>query len=105
MIQWFPGHIAKAERDLREQLSAVDIVLEVRDGRIPMSTRHPHVPKWAGSKPRLLLLNRQDMMPEHDRKAWADFFAEHGRRAMWTDGNTGDGVAKVRPAAAAAGAS
>lgn len=150
MIQWFPGHIAKAERDLKEQLRAVrpaaacvqgrrstvppfpfgpgmlaarvlefvrmggclpsdgrwltyrgpllhqvDIIFEVRDGRIPMSTRHPHVPKWAGAKPRLLLLNRTDMVPDADRAAWSAFFASRGRKAQWTDGNQGDGVQKV----------
>lgn len=96
MIQWFPGHIAKAERDLKEQLRAVDIIFEVRDGRIPMSTRHPHVPKWAGNKPRLLLLNRRDMITEADRQAWTEFFVSRGRKVMWTDGNQGDGVTRVR---------
>lgn len=73
----------------------MDIIFEVRDGRIPMSTRHPHVPKWAGAKPRLLLLNRTDMVPDADRAAWSAFFASRGRKAQWTDGNQGDGVQKV----------
>lgn len=103
MVQWYPGHIAKAERDLKDQLKAVDIVLEVRDGRIPMSTRHPHIPQWIGSKPRVLLINRKDMVPEADRAAWSRFFAERGHSVQWTNGNQGDGVTRVMEQAAAVG--
>jgi ribosome biogenesis GTPase A len=102
-VQWYPGHIAKAERNLREQLKAVDMVLEVRDGRCPMSTRHPLIPEWVGSKPRVLLINRKDMVPEADRAAWTDHFAARGHRALWTCGNMGDGVARVAQQAAALG--
>lgn len=70
--------------------------VQVRDGRIPMSTRHPHIPEWIGSKPRVLLINRKDMVPEADRAAWSRFFAERGHNVQWTHGNQGDGVAKVR---------
>ena len=94
-IQWFPGHIAKAERELREQLAAVDVVFEVRDGRIPMSTRHPQIPAWVGSKPRLLIINREDMVAPADRAAWARFFSERGQAAQWTNGTQGEGVAAV----------
>lgn len=103
IVQWYPGHIAKAERSLREQLKAVDMVLEVRDGRCPMSTRHPAIPEWVGSKPRLLLINRKDMVPEADRAAWTDHFAARGHRVVWTCGNMGDGVARVAAQAAALG--
>ena len=48
LIQWYPGHIAKAERQLKEQLKLVDVVLEVRDARIPLSTHHPQVSEWIG---------------------------------------------------------
>lgn len=95
MIQWFPGHIAKAERELREQLSAVDVVFEVRDGRIPLATRHPSIPAWAGGKPRLLIVNRADMVEPADRAAWSAFFASAGQEAHWTCGNAGDGAAAL----------
>lgn len=95
MVQWYPGHIARAERNLREQLKAVDIVLEVRDGRCPMSTRHPLIPEWIGTKPRVLLINRKDMVAEADRAAWTRFFAQRGHAVTWTNGSMGDGVGKV----------
>lgn len=103
MVQWYPGHIAKAEKALREQLSAVDMVLEVRDGRCPMSTRHPLIPSWIGSKPRLLLINRKDMVGEADAAAWTRFFAQRGHAVQWTNGNMGDGVPRVLEQAAVLG--
>ena len=104
MVQWYPGHIAKAERDLKDQLKAVDIVLEVRDGRIPMSTRHPQIPEWIGGKPRVLLINRKDMVGDGDRAAWSAFFAKRGHPVQWTTGNMGDGVSQVLEQAAVVGA-
>ena len=49
-IQWYPGHIAKAERSLKEQLKRVDVILEIRDARIPLTTHHPQVDEWIGEK-------------------------------------------------------
>jgi ribosome biogenesis GTPase A len=94
-VQWYPGHIGKAERALKEQLSSVDLVLEVRDGRIPMSTRHPQLPEWSARKPRVLLLNRLDMVPQSMQHRWKRFFKERGLQAHWTVGNSGDGVHAV----------
>ena len=93
--QWYPGHIAKAEAALKEQLKSVDMVLEVRDGRIPMSTRHPSIPKWVGGKPRVMILNRRDMVSNEEADAWAKFFRERGHGVVWTNANKGDGVASV----------
>jgi ribosome biogenesis GTPase A len=92
MVQWYPGHIAKAERALKEQLKAVDIVLEVRDGRIPMSTRHPQIPSWIGSKPRVMVLNRRDMVSDASAKAWTNFFTSRGHGVIWTNAHRGDGI-------------
>lgn len=62
LVQWYPGHIARAEKLLREQLKAVDAIVEVRDIRIPLATTHPDIPQWIGSKLRVLVLNRADMV-------------------------------------------
>ena len=71
-IQWYPGHIAKAERQLKEQLKRVDVVLEVRDARIPLASHHPQVANWIGEKPKVSILNRMDMIPEstHRGNGW-----------------------------------
>jgi ribosome biogenesis GTP-binding protein YlqF len=99
VVQWYPGHIAKAEKALREQLAAVDVVVEVRDGRIPMSTRHPQIPTWIKGKPLVLVLNRQDMVPPAAAAAWTAFFQDRGHVPIWTNANQGEGTARVAAAA------
>ncbi len=102
-IQWYPGHIAKAEKALREQLKLVDVVLEVRDARIPLSTAHPQVQQWINSKECVLVLNRVDMIPTAVRAAWTDWFTTVGTVPFFTDAQHGKGIEAVTQAAQAAG--
>ncbi|NJN31967.1 MAG: ribosome biogenesis GTPase YlqF [Synechococcales cyanobacterium RM1_1_8] len=102
-IQWYPGHIAKAERALKEQLKRVDVILEVRDARIPLSTHHPQISLWAPDKPCILVLNRQDMIPAALRDAWRDWFHLQGNPAYFTDAQRGTGVKALAKVAAKAG--
>lgn len=95
-VQWYPGHIARAERQLKEQLKMVDVVLEVRDARIPVSTCHPSLNQWLGSKPCLLVFNRVDMITRSDRTAWAQHFKQIQQRVYWTDGKQGDGIKELK---------
>lgn len=69
-IHWYPGHIAKAERKLKEQLSLVDVVIEVLDARIPQSSIYPEIKKLLGEIPRLIILNKADLADEGLTKAW-----------------------------------
>jgi ribosome biogenesis GTPase A len=103
-IQWYPGHIAKAERNLVEQLKKVDVVLEVRDARIPLATRHPQIEQWIGNKGRVLVLNRLDMIPPALQQAWVAWFREQEETPYLTNANHGQGVPAVAKAAQAAGA-
>ena len=103
MIQWYPGHIAKAERELKEQLKRVDVVLEVRDARIPLSTHHPQTVQWVGSKARVLVLNRMDMITPAVRKLWASWFREQGETPYFTDAQQGKGIREVAQAVQEAG--
>ncbi len=102
-IQWYPGHIAKAERQLQEQLKRVDVVLEVRDARIPLATFHPKVPHWIGEKNRVLVLNRMDMIPDDVRHLWDKWFREQGEVPFFTDAKKGKGVGGLVQQAKAAG--
>lgn len=102
-IQWYPGHIAKAERTLTEQLKRVDVVLEVRDARIPLATHHPKVSQWVSQKPRLLIINRQDMIPPHIRQQWQQWFEQHQEIPYFTNAQQGDGVDAVVRATKQAG--
>lgn len=102
-IHWYPGHIAKAEKALREQLKLVDVVLEVRDARIPLATQHPQVVEWVGSKARVLVLNRMDMIPSQVRQLWENWFESQGETPYFTDAQHGKGIQAVTEAAQAAG--
>lgn len=103
-IQWYPGHIAKAERALREQLKLVDVVLEVRDARIPLSTEHPQVSQWIVNKERVLVLNRLDMVSSEARRQWTEWFRTQGQEPLYTDAQHGKGINAVTKATQVVGA-
>lgn len=69
-IHWYPGHIAKAERKLKEQINLVDVVIEVLDARIPLSSCYNNIKSLLGEKPRLILLNKSDLTDEYELKNW-----------------------------------
>ena len=75
-IHWYPGHIAKAERQLKEKLNLVDVVIEVRDARIPLSSSYTNIKKLLGEKPRLLLLNKADLVDKEELKTWVKYLKE-----------------------------
>ncbi len=102
-IQWYPGHIAKAERQLKEQLKRVDVVLEVRDARIPLASHHPQVADWIGEKPKVSILNRMDMIPESTQRQWLEWFKDRGSKTYLTNAKQGKGIKAVKSAAQAAG--
>ncbi|MBW4634468.1 MAG: ribosome biogenesis GTPase YlqF [Iphinoe sp. HA4291-MV1] len=103
LIQWYPGHIAKAEKNLKEHLKLVDVVLEVRDARIPLITHHPRIGEWVGSKTRVLVLNRVDMILPQVKQVWTQWFKSRGEVPYFTNAQQGQGVAAVSKAAQAAG--
>ena len=82
VVNWYPGHIAKAERMLAETLRSVDVVLEVRDARAPKATAHPRVGEWAAGKPRLVILTKGDLVPASSRRAWQASYDSLGA-AKW----------------------
>jgi ribosome biogenesis GTPase A len=104
-IQWYPGHIAKAERSLSASLQKVDLVLEVRDARIPLATGHPRLERWTKDKARLLVLNRRDMVSEQSRLGWDRWFRARGETPWWCDAKAGTGVMQLMQAAVRAGES
>jgi ribosome biogenesis GTPase A len=102
-IQWYPGHIAKAERALSEALAKVDLVIEVRDARIPRATGHPRLRRWIAGKQHLLVLNRRDMVSAAARDAWDQWFRAQGQPVWWCDAKAGTGVKQLQQAAIRAG--
>ncbi|MEQ9483308.1 ribosome biogenesis GTPase YlqF [Coleofasciculus sp. F4-SAH-05] len=98
-IQWYPGHIAKAERQLKEQLKRVDVVLEVRDARIPLTTHHPQTAEWVGNKSRILVINRMDLITPKMQQLWTSWFEAQGETPYWTNAQQGKGIREVAQAA------
>ena len=102
-IQWYPGHIAKAERALAANLEKVDLVIEVRDARIPQATGHPRLQRWMRNKQHLLVINRRDMVNEAARLAWDGWFRLRGQTPWWCDAKVGTGVKQLQQAAIRSG--
>lgn len=102
-IQWYPGHIAKAEKALSEALAKVDLVIEVRDARIPRATGHPRLQRWIAGKQHLLVLNRRDMVPAAAQQLWSEWFRGQGQPVWWCDAKAGTGVKQLQQAAIRAG--
>ena len=75
-IHWYPGHIAKAEKKLKEQLSLVDAVIEVLDARLPYSSSYDNITRLLGEKPRLILLNKADLTDKQELKKWISLIEE-----------------------------
>lgn len=75
-IHWYPGHIAKAEKKLKELLNLVDVVIEVLDARIPASSVYPEIKKLLGEKPRLIVLNKSDLSDEEELIRWVKFYQQ-----------------------------
>ena len=98
-IQWYPGHIAKAEKQLREQLNKVDVVLEILDARIPIASHHPQIDSWIGTKPRIIVLNRIDMIPESTKQDWLKWFKLHEQQPFFTNAKQGKGIKAIKSAA------
>ena len=76
-IHWYPGHIAKAERALKEKLNLVDVVIEVLDARLPISSSYDDIKKLLGDKPRLLLLNKSDLVNRDELTDWVEYLKQN----------------------------
>ncbi|RNB91907.1 ribosome biogenesis GTPase YlqF [Brevibacillus fluminis] len=94
-IQWFPGHMAKARRQVTERLKQIDVVIELLDARLPLSSRNPMIDEIVSGKPRLILLNKADLADEKATSLWINYFKEQGLRTLPIDALSGKGVGKL----------
>ncbi len=97
-IQWFPGHMTKAQRMIEENLKQVDAVCELLDARIPRASRNPDIDRLVGEKPRLLILNRIDLADPAVTARWRRYFESLGLAVLETDAKSGKGVKDFAPA-------
>ncbi|MGD7008431.1 ribosome biogenesis GTPase YlqF [Metabacillus sp. 84] len=96
-IQWFPGHMAKARRQVTEKLKLIDIVYELVDARLPLSSRNPMIDEIISSKPRIILLNKADMADARVTKEWLAYFKDKGMHALPLDAQSGKGLKDILP--------
>ena len=94
-IQWFPGHMAKAKREILEKMQMVDLVIELRDARIPYSSSNPMINDIVGKKPRLILLCKANMADPNITKEWINYYNEQGILALDIDSLTGYHITSV----------
>ena len=91
-IQWYPGHMTKTRRQIEADLKNVDIVVEIIDARIPVSSRNPDIDSICAGKPRLIVLNRADQADPALNKQWSAHFKAQGHAVLETDAKSGSGV-------------
>lgn len=98
-IQWFPGHMAKARREVTEKLKLVDIIFELVDARIPVSSSNPMLQDIIQQKPRLILLNKADMADQGLTKKWIKAYADKDMKALAINSQAGSGMKEIVKAA------
>lgn len=92
IVQWFPGHMAKTRRLIKESLSLVDGVTEIIDARIPYSSSNPELEELINNKPRIVLLNKCDLADKNTTNQWVEYYKKKGVRAIPVDCRTGKGL-------------
>lgn len=95
ILQWYPGHMRKAERLVKENLKLVDVVVELLDARIPLSSANPVLREIVGDKPRVIVLNKADLADEAATRAWVKYFAEQELVAVPVDAVKGRGIKEL----------
>ncbi|KXZ14930.1 ribosome biogenesis GTPase YlqF [Bacillus nakamurai] len=96
-IQWFPGHMAKARREVTEKLKLIDIVYELVDARIPMSSRNPMIEEILKNKPRIMLLNKADKADAAVTAQWKNHFERQGIPSLSINSVNGQGLHQIVP--------
>lgn len=99
IIQWYPGHMAKAKRELKEKLPLVDVVFELVDARIPNASRNPDVKDLIQNKPHVLILMKTDLADTRVTNQWLDYFEKENIKAVTFNGKSSKGIDKIVDAA------
>ena len=97
-INWFPGHMRKTQREIKENLKLVDAVIEIRDARIPRSSANPDIDNLLQGKPRIILLNKSDLTDSKTTKEWIKYLTKEEVRVLEVNCLKGDGLNAIKPA-------
>ncbi|MCM1267503.1 MAG: ribosome biogenesis GTPase YlqF [Bacteroidales bacterium] len=95
--QWYPGHMMKAKRMMQENISLIDLVIELVDARIPLASRNPDIDELGKNKSRLVLLNKSDLADPAENRRWMAYFEEQGFHVLEINAKTGQGLKAIRP--------
>ena len=101
-LHWYPGHMTKAVRQMKEDIKLIDVVIELVDARIPISSRNPDIDSLAAGKSRVIILNKADMADDKETDAWVKYFTEKGLIAVKLNSRRGNGIKQVKDAIAKA---
>ncbi len=100
--QWFPGHMTKAMRQMKEDMKLIDLVIELLDARIPFSSRNPEIDTLGQNKARLVLLNKADLADENQNNRWVEYFKEKGIIALKINSKNKQGIKEINNAVSVA---
>ena len=92
VINWYPGHMAKTRREIIEDLKIIDIVIELLDARIPISSRNPDIEEITKNKKRIIVLNKCDLSEKEENQKWVSYFEKQGIPTVLVDSNSGKGI-------------
>ena len=95
--QWYPGHMTKARRMMQENIKLIDLIIEVVDARIPLSSRNPDIDELGKNKARMILLNKSDLADERENEKWQEYFTQKGFHVVKMNAKSGAGVKNVLP--------
>ncbi|PAT02433.1 ribosome biogenesis GTPase YlqF [Candidatus Izimaplasma bacterium ZiA1] len=98
-IQWYPGHMAKTKRIVKEKIKQIDIVFELLDARIPLSSQNPVINEIIGDKPRIILLNKADLADQKELSKWIQYFEKKGFLALKINAISGQGLNQIEQTA------
>ena len=91
-INWFPGHMAKTRRQIAEDLKMIDVVVEILDARIPMSSQNPDIRQITQNKKKIIVLNKYDLSDKNKTERWIEYFTQKGQKVVLADSLTGKGI-------------
>jgi len=94
-INWYPGHMAKTKRQIIEDLKLVDVVIEILDARIPISSQNPDIQPYLKGKNKIIVLNKSDLADEQSTSNWVKYYESQGIPAIVTDSNSGKGIREI----------
>lgn len=95
-LQWYPGHMTKAKRQMQEDIKLIDLIIELVDARIPLSSRNPDIDELGKNKSRLILLNKSDLADERYNEKWTEYFQKKGYYVLKINARSGAGLKAIQ---------